>query len=597
MATAASPNIYSERIAKLRTLGFDALIISGTDPHSSEYPAPRWQQVKWASGFTGEAGDIVVTADHAGLWTDTRYFIQAEQQLKETGIVLHKTRVADEVLIPEWLADKFSGRSVRVGIDGLCQSTGTVQELRKALVSACGEENVDIIDVPDMLNALWPDRPAIPNTPVEIHDDKYASAPRAQKLEWLRAELKKRNCASMFLTSLDEIAWLLNVRARDIDYNPYVISYLAVTQTQAIWFVRNVDEVPELKGVSNASYDVLQDAFSVLQTEGRMLVDPETLNYHISKLILDSFGENGVLFETSPVILKKGVKTRKEIDNMRAIHIEDGVAMENFLYWLDKELASGATVDEWTASQKMSEFRSKIDGYRGDCFENISAYGANAALPHYVTPEEGSAILKRKGLYLIDSGGHYLTGTTDITRTIPLGRCSRLEKEDYTLVLKGMIDLAMAIFPRGTAGCQIDAVAREPLWAARRNFGHGTGHGIGYWLGCHEGPQSIRQNFLNQPLLPGMITSNEPGLYRKGRHGIRHENIILCKEDKNTEFGDFLCFETLTCCHIDTSIVKRKLLSKAERKWLKAYNKKVYNTLKYRLEPEVAKWMKKKGRF
>ena len=597
MAAEPATNIYAERIAKLRSLGYDALIISGTDPHSSEYPAPRWQQVKWASGFTGETGDIVVTADHAGLWTDTRYFIQAVPQLKGSGIELHKTRVADEVLIPDWLAGKFRGESIRVGIDGLCQSVGAVQSLRKTLEAACGAGNVEIVDAPDMLSAMWPDRPAIPHTPIEVHDDRYASDSRTAKLDWLRGELRKRGCASMFLTSLEEIAWLLNVRATDTGYDPYVISYLAVTQDKAVWFVRNVEEAPELKGVFNAGYDVLEDAFIDLQTKGRMLVDPETLNYHVAELIKEHFGGSGLLFGTSPVILKKGVKTRKEIDNIRRIHIEDGVAMENFLYWLDKELASGSVVDEWTASQKMTEFRSRIEGYRGNSFENISAYGANAALPHYVTPHEGSAVIRRKGLYLIDSGGQYLTGTTDITRTVPVGKCSRLEKEDYTLVLKGMIDLSMAIFPRGTAGCQIDAVAREPLWAARRNFGHGTGHGIGYWLGCHEGPQSIRQNFLNQPLLPGMITSNEPGLYREGRHGIRHENLILCKEDKTTEFGEFLCFETLTLCHIDTSAVKRKLLTKAERKWLKAYNRRVYKTLKDRVEPEVAKWMKKKGRF
>ena len=298
----------------------------------------------------------------------------------------------------------------------------------------------------------------------------------------------------------------------------------------------------------------------------------------------------------SPVVLRKAVKNKKELEGMRRAFIEDGAAMETFLYWLETSVKGGTQVTEWEASEKMTALRSQIEGFRGNSFENISAYGPNAALPHYSTPREGSAVIRPRGLYLMDTGGQFSFGTTDTTRTVPMGRCSRQEGEDYTLVLKGMIDLTLAVFPEGTAGCQIDALARRPLWATRRSFGHGTGHGIGFYLGVHEGPQSIRQNFNPQPMLPGMVTSNEPGIYREGKHGVRHENVILCREEGKSEFGRFLSFETLTCCHIDTSILVKKLLNKAELDWVKAYNRVVYRILKNRLAPEVAKWLKKKCR-
>ena len=590
-------NVFAGRIAKIRTLGYDAVIISGTDPHNSEYPAPRWKQVEWASGFTGEAGDLVVTRDHAGLWTDSRYFIQANDQLAGTGIELHKTRVPGEVPIPQWLAGHFTEKPVRVAFDGLCQSVGAVRALDDALRCAYGLGGYELVDVPDLLAPLWPDRPAIPHTPVEVPDEKPFGETRREKLTWLRGELARRGCGSMFLTSLDEIAWMLNVRATDIEYNPYIISYLLVTPQTAIWFVRDTSSVPDVPGVVNAGYDVLEDALEDRRDEcGRIFIDPATLNEHTFKLLCKYFPESDRVFGDSPVILRKAVKNKKEIEGFRRAFIEDGVAMEHFLYWLETSVQGGAKVTEWDASEKMTFFRKQIEGYRGNSFENISAYGANAALPHYSTPQEGSAEIKPRGLYLCDSGGQYVFGTTDITRTVPMGRCSRQEREDYTLVLKGMIALTLAVFPEGTAGCQIDAIARRPLWAARRDFGHGTGHGLGYWLGVHEGPQSIRQNFNPQPLRPGMVTSNEPGLYREGKHGVRHENVVLCREEGRSEFGTFLGFETLTCCHIDTSIVVKKLLNQAEWDWLKAYNRVVYRILKSRLSPEVAKWLKKKCR-
>ncbi len=588
---------YADRIAQIRGLGYDAVIISGTDPHGSEYFAPRWKQVEWASGFTGEAGDLVVAQDHAGLWTDTRFFIQANQQLAGTGIELHKTRVPEEVPIPRWLAGHFQTKPVRVAFDGLCQSVGAVKELDDTLRGTYGIGGYDLIDRPDLLSSLWTDRPEIPHSPIEWLDEKTTGETRKDKLAWLRDEMKQKGCDSMFLSALDEIAWLLNVRGSDIDYNPYIISFLLVTPQNAIWFVRNVSEVPEVPGIICADYGVLEDALEDRRDEcGRLFIDPSTLNYHTYKLIRKFFAESEIVFGESPVVLRKAIKNKKEIEGFRRAFIEDGAALETFLYWLETSVKGGTHVTEWEASEKMTSLRSQIEGFRGNSFENISAYGANAALPHYCTQRENSPVIKPRGLYLIDTGGQFTFGTTDTTRTVPLGRCSRLEREDYTLVLKGMIDLTLAVFPSGTAGCQIDALARRPLWATRRNFGHGTGHGIGFYLGVHEGPQSIRQNFNAQPLLPGMISSNEPGIYREGKHGVRHENVLLCREEGKSEFGTFLSFETLTCCHIDTSILVKKLLNKAELDWVRAYNRVVYRMLKNRLAPEVAKWLKKKCR-
>ena len=596
-------NPYQERIARLRTMmaqrGWDAVVVSGSDPHGSEYPAPRWQQVKWLTGFTGEAGDVVVTHDHAGLWTDSRYFIQALQQLEGSGVELHKTRIPGAVGIPEWLADRVKV----VAFDGLCQSVDFVSELRSAI------PEVHLEDVPDMLEELWEERPEVPVTPVTTLDvDSFGGTQRCEKLEWLRKWMMLNDVDSVLLSSLDEIAWMLNVRGADIDYNPLVISYLLVTFDSVKWYVRRgdgcmdpdtEDSFAELadEGVEIEEYIGICQALEMLAEYGdlsRIFIDPSSLNYHIYTKISETFSEESVVQGVSPVILKKSIKVSSEIENLRQTYIDDGVAMECFLYWLEKEVASGREVTEWDASVKLTSLRSQIPGYRGNSFENISAYGPHAALPHYSTPEEGSAVIRPCGLYLVDSGGQYLTGTTDITRTVPMGECSYLEKEDYTLVLKGMIDLSMAVFPRGTTGHQLDALARMPLWKAGRNFGHGTGHGIGYYLCVHEGPQSIRWQANPQPLLPGMVTSNEPGLYREGRHGIRHENIVLCREAGGTEFGDWLDFETLTCCHIDTSAVLPELLGPEALQWLNDYNLWVYDTLSKHLSEEEALWLKLK---
>lgn len=599
-------NVYVQRVAALRDMmsrnDWDAVVIGGSDPHCSEYPAPRWRQVEWLIGFTAEAGDVVITEDHVGLWTDSRYFIQAEAQLKATGGQLHKTRVPGAVSIPEWL----SGKAKVVAIDGICQSVDAANELESAL----GEGGV-LVDAPDLLEEIWAERPSCPVTPITTLDvECFGGTSRSEKLEWLRGWMHENGYDKMLLSSLDEIAWLLNVRANDIDYNPLVISYLVISQAYARWFVKK----PELYEMDDPdtwySFDELQqdgidiwaydEIFGGLSDEGdgesygTIFVDPSTLNSTIYKYIRSSFPHDGVICGTSPVILAKSVKTASEIEHMRQTFVDDGVAMEKFLYWLETEVAGGREVSEWEASEKLTSFRSEIPGYRGNSFENISAYGASAALPHYVISPDCPVYIRPAGLYLVDSGGQYLTGTTDITRTVPMGECSFLEKEDYTLVLKGMIDLSMAVFPRGTAGCQIDALARMPLWKAKRNFGHGTGHGVGYYLCVHEGPQSIRYQYNPQPLLPGMLTSNEPAIYREGMHGVRHENLVLCREAGTSEFGDWLDFETMTLCHIDTSAILTDLLDDQEKAWLNAYNQRVYKELSPFLSEETAKWLREK---
>ena len=601
-------NIYAERVRTLREMmarnGWDAVVVGGSDPHSSEYPAPRWRQVEWLIGFTAEAGDVVITEDHVGLWTDSRYFIQAENQLKATGGELHKTRVPGAVSIPQWLSDKAKV----VAIDGICQNVDAVKELKAAL----GEEGI-IVDVPDLLEELWIDRPACPVSPITTLDvECFGGIPRREKLQWLRGWMLQNGYDKMLLSSLDEIAWLLNVRASDIDYNPLVISYLVVSQDYVRWFVKKPglydadfpdtwDSFEELQqdGVDIWAYD---EVFGGLSDEGdgescgTIFVDPSTLNSNIFNYIRKSFPEGGVICGTSPVILQKAVKTSSEIEHLRQTFVDDGIAMERFLHWLETEVGSGRGVSEWEASEKLTSFRAEIPGYRGNSFENISAYGPSAALPHYVISEDNPVYIQPRGLYLVDSGGQYLTGTTDITRTIPMGECSFLEKEDYTLVLKGMIDLSMAVFPRGTAGCQIDALARMPLWKAKRNFGHGTGHGVGYYLCVHEGPQSIRYQYNPQPLIPGMLTSNEPALYREGLHGVRHENLILCREAGSSEFGEWLDFETMTLCHIDTSAIIADILDDQEKAWLNAYNERVYRELSPLLSEETALWLRDKTR-
>lgn len=589
----------------MRSRGWDAVILTGNDPHASEYSAPRWHQVAWVSGYTGE-GEIVITEDHAGLWTDTRYFIQAERQLEGTGIELHKTRVQDQVLIPEWLSRQFEGYDeIVIAVDGLGVSASYIEEIREVI----GKDRTAVANVPDMLSPLWTDRPEIPCTPIITLGTETVGWSRGQKITWLRKWLSDKGFDAILISALDEIAWMLNVRGSDVAYNPVVMSYLLVTLDTVQWFVRkgtlpegdheSEDSFYELTadGVNIQDYSDIGMALAGMVDDDyikRLFVDSSTLNYNLYGILKENTLQDNVVAGKSPIALRKSVKNEIEISGMREAHLEDGLAMERFLYWLETMVAAGEPLNEYECSAKLHELRSEIEGFRGESFETISAYGPNAALPHYVTPESGSAELYSNGLYLCDSGGQYLFGTTDITRTVPLGPCSQLEKEDYTLVLKGHIALTKIVFPKGTAGCQLDVLARAPLWNSKRNFGHGTGHGVGFYLNVHEGPQDIRQNFNKQALLPGMVTSIEPGIYREGRHGVRHENLALCVDAGENDFGRWLRFEPLTLCHFDTSVIIKELLDDSEVKWLNDYNERVFRTLSPRLSSDVAEWLREK---
>jgi len=597
-------HIFCQRIEALRALmkenHWDIVILTGSDPHASEYPAPRWKQVEWLSGFTGEAGDLVVTQDHAGLWTDTRYFIQANKQLEGTGIVLHKMRVPEQVPIPQWIASLGLDEPC-IAIDGLCQTMEAIRNLREFVPGA------EIFPVPDLLDSLWENRPAVPSTPIITLGEDLVGQSREAKLAWLRKWLLLQEADAILLSALDDIAWLLNVRGSDVEYNPVVISYLLITLEDAQWFVRKdaftapdsdtQDSFQELQadGIQIRDYSDVSFALTSLKESGvdYICLDPASTSVFLREAIDEGERIPLVLENPSPIALRKAVKNPVEIAGMREAHLEDGLVMEQFLYWLSSRAGQ---VNEWEASEYLHSLRAQISGFRGESFETISAYGPSAALPHYSTPRQGSLLIEPKGLYLVDSGGQYLFGTTDITRTVPMGPCTALEKEDYTLVLRGHIDLSMAIFPRGTAGCQIDALAREPLWQAKRNFGHGTGHGVGFFLNDHEGPQELRQNFNSVPLDPGMIISDEPGLYREGMHGIRHENVVLVRPVGDNEFGSWLGFEPLTLCHFDTSCLEVSLLTQAERDWLNTYNERVYRELSPRLPAEVAAWLREKTR-
>lgn len=594
-------NVFHERIEGLRALmrsrGWDAVLFTGSDPHSSEYPAERWKQVRWLTGFTGECGDVVVTLDHAGLWTDTRYFIQAGTQLAGTGVELHKMRVPGQVPIPQWLSQTFAeDEDFILAVDGYCVSEGFASEIEDAFAAKGGR--CEVVSVPDLLSLLWKDRPGIPQTPVFTVNPGES---RTERLRKLRGFMAEKGCSACLVSALDEIAWLLNVRAGDIEYNPLVISYLIVEQDNAFWYVLKEaveDPVTEkafdelgADGIELRPYYEIDEALR--EREGRLMFDSSVLNRHLCSIA----SEGPVLDCTSPVGMWKAVKNQVEISGMRRAHFADGLAMEQFLFWLDRCMENERSVSEWDAAVKLGSLRAEIPEYQGDSFETISAWGPGAALPHYVTPHSGAPMLEPRGLYLCDSGGQYYSpgsfgGTTDITRTVPLGPCTPLEMEDYTLVLKGHIQLAMAVFPYGTPGCRIDALSREPLWAAKRNFGHGTGHGVGWFLGVHEGPHDVRQNMNPTGLVPGMILSDEPGIYREGQFGVRHENLLLCMDAGTNDFGRWCRFEPLTLCHFDTRAVLPELLTPAERDWLNSYNARVFSLLAPELPKPAADWLR-----
>ncbi|MBS7156751.1 MAG: aminopeptidase P family protein [Sanguibacteroides justesenii] len=584
-----------EKLIELRRImnreNIAAYIISGTDPHNSEYlPAP-WQQRKWISGFTGSYGTVVVTKNEAGLWTDTRYFIQAEKELAGSGIKLHKLRIPGAVDYPQWLAEVLEPGN-KVGIDGFCMSVSEVRNLKNVL----GPKNITIQEQIDLLGEMWFDRPALPMKKITRLETKYVGESAGERIGKIREFIRDHHGDAMLFSCLDEIAWLYNIRCNDIAYNPVAISYAIVEKDKAHLFIK-LDKISQeiarqlaADGIELHDYHHLFLFLDEQKKENVYFVDTNTCNYAIFNHLAKKFEVREI---ESPIPLLKAVKNATELEGFRLACRKDGVALSKFYYWLENRLLQ-QPVTELEAAEQLARFRSRDKEYVSDSFGCISAYGPNAALPHYsATPEQQSEI-QPKGLYLVDSGAQYMHGTTDVTRTMPLGELTELEKEDYTLVLKGMIDLSMLYFPKGSKGCNIDIVARLPLYMNLRNFGHGTGHGVGYFLNVHEGPQSIRPDLKNQEILPGMVTSNEPGLYREGLHGIRHENLIVCRPKAVNEFGEFYQFETITLCYFDTSALLTKLLNQDEIDWLNAYNERVYQEVSPYLEEQERVWLRNK---
>lgn len=582
----------NQRVDALRTLlkeeGINAFIIPSTDPHLSEYVAPHWQSREWISGFTGSAGTVVITEEQAGLWTDSRYFLQAARQLEGSGIDLYKEMLPETPSIPTFLKTSL-GTGAVVGIDGKVFSTEEAKQLQDELK----ENGITIKSVEDPMNKIWEDRPAIPEGPAFIYENQYAGKSCKEKLATIREEMKKAGAEAMLISALDEIAWTLNIRGNDVHCNPVVISYLLISKDEEHFFIHPQKVTGELSaylkeaGVSIHSYEDIEYFLNNLSVD-TLLLNPSKTNYAVYSAICP---DCRIIEGVSPVTLLKAIRNEQEIAGIHAAMQRDGVALVKFLKWLEEAVRTGKET-EISVDKKLHELRAAQPLYMGESFDTIAGYKEHGAIVHYEATPETDVPLQPKGFLLLDSGAQYLDGTTDITRTIALGELTEEEKTDYTLILKGHIALAMAVFPEGTRGAQLDALARMPIWQHRMNFLHGTGHGVGHFLNVHEGPQSIRMNENPVALQAGMVTSNEPGVYKAGSHGIRTENLILTIPAGEGLFGNYLKFETITLCPICKKGIIKEMLTTEEIEWLNEYHRKVYDKLSPDLNKEEQEWLK-----
>ena len=582
----------NNRIAALRAHiaqeQIQAFIIPSTDPHLSEYVAPHWQSREWISGFTGSAGTVVVTAKDAGLWTDSRYFLQAARQLEGTCITLYKEMLPETPNIPEFLSAHLQEGDC-VGIDGKMFSAEEVEHLQKELKKS----GIRIKSIADPMQLLWTDRPAMPLAPAFVYDTKYAGMSFTEKLPAVRQAMEAAGADSLLLSALDEIAWLLNIRGNDVHCNPVVVSYLLIEKDKVNYFVQPQKVTPELaeyfsaNGISVHPYEEIGDYLNSFNAHS-ILMNPAKTNYAIYSAIRPGCL---IINGASPVALLKAIRNKQEIAGIHAAMQRDGVALVKFLKWLDEAVPAGKET-EISVDKKLHTFRAAQPLYMGESFDTIAGYKEHGAIVHYEATPETDVTLKSEGFLLLDSGAQYLDGTTDITRTIALGPLTEEEKTDYTLILKGHIALAMAVFPEGTRGAQLDVLARMPIWKERMNYLHGTGHGVGHFLNVHEGPQSIRMNENPVALQPGMVTSNEPGVYKAGSHGIRTENLVLTVPAGEGMFGKYLKFETLTLCPICRKGIIKELLTAEEIGWLNDYHRTVYEKLSPDLNNDEREWLK-----
>lgn len=572
-------------------VGIDAYIIPSSDPHMSEYVPDRYKCIHFASGFTGSAGTLVITQDFAGLWADFRYFEQANQQLSGSGYELVKLKVQHTPEYIDWLDGQLPVGSV-VAFDYQLMSMVLGEEIKGAL----SVKEITIQDQ-DFLTDIWENRPALPGDLAVLLPEEDCGQDFKSKLADLRKALQQAKADVHVISSLDDLAWLFNIRGNDVTYNPVVLCYALVTANEVNLYINDgklsandLNLITE-RGVTVKNYQIITADIQELNN-CTILLDGKRTCYQFLTLLSSTVR---VIQETNPVVFLKSIKNETEIQHTRAAMVSDGVALTRFFKWLEENIGK-IEITELSASQKVKEFRELGKTFAGISFASIAGYGPHAALPHYCPDEESNLELLPKGLFLLDSGGHYFYGTTDITRTVPLGETTEEEKLDYTLVLSAMIFGSSAKFPKGTRGYQIDGIVRQQLWQQGINYGHGTGHGVGYYLNVHEGPQNIGPSNAAVAIDPGMITSIEPGIYRPGKHGVRIENLVLTIPAATTYFGEFLQFETVTLAYIDTSIVIAEWLLPEQINWLNTYNQMVYERLKPELSEEEALWLKEKCR-
>lgn len=567
-----------DRLTQLRLLmklsNIDVFLVNGSDPHSSEYVQGHWESRRYLSGFTGSYGWMAITAKNAALWTDSRYFIQAEQELSGTGITLEKARLPETISVGKWIVKNLNFG--RVGFDGMCYSYSEVEELRGDLGPSFELDSNCML-----LDRVWQDRPTLYFSQIYSLPFEFFGESRNSKIARIRKTLKDNNADTTVLTALDEIAWTFNLRSSDIDFNPVLLSY-AIVESSRVMLFAEVSRIPETlrkellyDGVEMFSYSQFYDILKVI-IDKKVLVDPQISNYNICNILEDN---NCLLMHRSVVQDMKAVKNKTEIEGIKKAMLQDGIALLDFHYWLEK-VQEFQDVTEFDLSNKLYEFRSKQPDFVSESFNPIVAFSKNGAIVHYHVYKETALPIDGNSLLLMDSGGQYKCGTTDITRTILVGEAVDPNmKRDFTLVLKGMIALSQAHFPKGTCGCHLDILAKKALWKYGLNYGHGTSHGVGAFLNVHEGPESVRSDFNNTQIVPGMVISDEPGVYFEGKYGIRIENMIYCTEDRVTDFGDFYKFETLTLFPIDLKLVDADLLDADEIEWLNKYHETVYEKL------------------
>ena len=603
--------IVNQRLEDLREVmrreHLAAFIFPSTDPHQGEYIPDHWKGREFISGFNGSAGTAVVTLNAAALWTDSRYFLAAEEQLKGTEFQLMKLKIEGTPTIAQWLGQEITAHRhpyedwTEVGIDGWCSSASEV----KALIADLRKENgITLRTNFDPLRQIWTDRPPIPQNPVEIYPLQYAGESSREKIARIRQALREQHADGMLMSALDDIAWTLNLRGTDVHCNPVFVSYLLISSKSVTLYINKEKLMPEVsaylktENIKVEDYDQVKDGLKKY-FEYNILLDPNEVNYTLYEVVknkgrMNDLQKTEIVEEESPVKRMKTVKNETEIAGFRSAMLKDGIAMTKFLYWLSGYIGKPeiSQLTEISIDEKLTSLRAEQPLYRDISFDTIAGYGAHAAIVHYEATSETDIPLQPKGLLLLDSGAQYLDGTTDITRTIALGPLTEEEKKIYTLVLKGHIQIELCKFPSGASGTQIDILARKDMWHEGLNYLHGTGHGVGTYLNVHEGPHQFRMEWKPAPLVAGMTITDEPGIYLSGRCGARTENTLLITPYKETEFGKFLQFESLTLCPIDKTPILLDMMTPEELAWLNAYHQRVFDTLSPHLAADEVSWLR-----